>query len=159
MDPEAQLSYLCHHPTQYLHVVMASLIRSAPATMAHILGKYGWEKHYLPPVIPALLFLGGLLICAQTPGPKSLSSRLELIAICGIVAGLFAISNYLLWEPVGAQVQDNFQGRYFIPILPVAGFALSKTLLSGDSLRFWAFFMLSVGHLSMIALLVKSLFF
>lgn len=159
VDPEAQWSYICHHPTEYLHVLMTSLIRSAPATMAHILGKYGWEKHYLPPVILALLFLGGLLICAQTPGPKSLSSRLQLVAICGIVTGLFAISNYLLWEPVGALVQDNFQGRYFIPILPLAGFALSKTLLSGDSLRFWAFFMLLVGHLSMIALLVKSLFF
>lgn len=159
VDPSDQLDYIIHHPLQFGQAAITGVVRSLPATTAHILGKYGWEKHYLPPALLVLLFFGLLLICCQTPGPPRITSRFQLLGICACVFVLFSITNYLLWDSVGAEVQDNFQGRYFIPVLPLIGLAVSKSLISSVSMRKWAFLFLLAGHVFLIFLLLKSLFF
>lgn len=159
VDPKSQLNYILRHPLQFGQTAMTGMVRSIPATTAHILGKYGWEKQYLPPPILVLLFFGLLLICCQTPGPARIMLRIEFLGICAGVFALFSFTNYLLWEPVGANIMDNFQGRYFIPILPLMGLAASTDLISFNPLRYLAFLFLLAGHISMIFLLLKPLFF
>lgn len=159
VDPSDQMQHIRKHPIDYCRVAITGVIRSAPATMAHILGKFGWEKRYLPTGVLALLLFGLVLICAQTPGPEKWVDRIQLAGICILVIGLFSVTNYLLWDPVGAKVQDNFQGRYFIPVLPLAGLAVSRPVIKGLFMRILAFGMLAVGHVSMIIMLLKSLYF
>ncbi len=159
VDPPAQLAFVCQQPMIFLGAAARGLVRSAPATLAHWLGKYGWEKHYLPDVVMLVLFMGLLVTCATTAGPSRRGNRLVLLGISAAVVMLFTGSNYLLWNAVGSSVLDNFQGRYFIPVLPIVFWAASGRLLKG---RIWnkiPLLCLGIGHLSMIFLLWKSLFF
>ena len=48
----------------------------------------------------------------------------------GLASVLFwAITMYALWCPVGAPALTNWQGRYFIPIVPLFGLAFGNAVL------------------------------
>lgn len=159
VSPVDQLTYISNHPLEFVQAAGIGILRSAPATTAHWLGKFGWEKHYLPFPVMLLLFVGLVLVCMNTPGPRGWWERLRLAGISTSVIVLFVVSNYLLWSPVGAQMMDNFQGRYFIPVLPLVFWACSMEALKGDIWLKMAVLFLAIGHLSMIFILLKSLFF
>ncbi|MCF8237367.1 MAG: DUF2142 domain-containing protein [Saprospiraceae bacterium] len=156
--PSDQLAFIRQHPFVFLNAAMSGILRSAPATTAHWLGKYGWEKHYLPVPIMLLLFGGLMLVCLNTAGPPGWRKRLHLVVVSVVIIFLFALTNCLLWDPVGATMMDNFQGRYFIPVLPLVFWAGSSKALKGEIWLKIVAFCLVLGHLSMIFLLLKSLF-
>jgi hypothetical protein len=65
-----------------------------------------------------------LLAAALTGGDPALAlaawQRRLAVAITGAVLLLLSLSQYVTWTPLGAGFVDGLQGRYFLPVAPVA---------------------------------------
>lgn len=121
VDVDKQINFVIHNPLQYNKILVFSYLKSAPHTLIHIIGKFGWEKNYLP--LP-LIFLGVLVLVLQAAkvgecGIFSFKNRFLMFGIGIASCILFATVMYIIWLPVGAPFIDNLSGKYFIPILPV----------------------------------------
>ena len=158
VDPSAQRVFVLRHPLKFLNTAGTGLARSAPATIAHLVGKYGWDKHYLPGWVMGLVWIGFLLIMMGTPNPLMLSERTVLLLMSSAIALLFCLTNYLLWDSVGQKLMDNFQGRYFIGLLPLVVLAVSGKYILPIHLHKTSQIILIFGHLYMIHLLIQGLF-
>ena len=119
---------------------------------AHVVGKFGWEKNYLPaPWILLLWLMLGALLCSE-PNPLPSRKRWGLLAITAMYVAAFAITMYLLWSAVGADKMDNWQGRYFLPVAPVLMLALAQGRLKKwkKEINALAFVILLLSNLAMV---------
>lgn len=157
VNPSAQMDFVLGNPVHFLNAMGVGLIRSTPSTMAHLVGKYGWDKHYLPGWVMALVLIGLFLIMMNTPDSLTISERISLLLIASALTLLFSLTNYLLWDPVGQDRMDNFQGRYFIGCLPLVVIACSKRILHRIRIKCVGQILLIFGHLYMIHLLIRIL--
>ncbi|MDZ7880747.1 MAG: DUF2142 domain-containing protein [Saprospiraceae bacterium] len=58
VDPFLQLAFIARHPLVFTKIAAYSLLKSLPHTVIHYVGKFGWEKNYLPiPIIVLLLLM------------------------------------------------------------------------------------------------------
>ena len=158
VDPSAQRQYVFEHPINFMTAMVTGFLRSTPATIAHLVGKYGWDKHYLPGWVMGLLLIGLFLVMISTPIELSPGQRITYLAIACAIILLFSLTNYLLWEPVGQDRMDNFQGRYFIGVVPLVVFAGSHRLTHWPSCRIVSQILLIAGHLCMILFLFQQMF-
>jgi len=126
VQPAAQLHFVADQPVFFINTVFRSYAAALPSTLAHFVGKFGWEKNYLPAgwLAGLWLALGGLVSCEA----YSWQFRQRGLALCsaGLFVALFSVTMYALWCPVGAAELSNLQGRYFVPIGPVLVLALSN---------------------------------
>lgn len=128
VNPDAQLSWILSHPYSFAQVALISYLESAPSTIAHYIGKYGWEKNYLHPIIIAILGLvGGFLSISRAENaPKlNVTQRLSFIVISLVMIIGLSVSLYLQWSPVGNDRILSLSGRYFFPIIPLLLIAAS----------------------------------
>ena len=96
-------------------------------------GRLGWLNLWLPEWIPAgFLVVFGIALCC---GPRVSSppngwqrTALAAAAIIGVLGVLLAL--YATFNGVGSRHVRGVQGRYFIPILFLVGFAASNQLLT-----------------------------
>ncbi len=156
VDPSVQLSFMLHNPLFFTKIATFSLIKTFPHTLIHYVGKFGWEKNYLPIwLIFILVFL--ILIQAinneknqailseqlgfdslrtsnfklQTSnGPLSIKAKFSLFFIGILMTYTFVAAMYAIWSPVGSEFIDNLGGKYFIPIYPLFFLALPSFDLS-----------------------------
>jgi uncharacterized membrane protein len=129
VDPVRQLAFVMGNPLFFIGTCLKSMVQAAPSMAAHFVGKFGWEKNYLPAAWLALLWLAlAALVCSEK-NPFSRRQRWGMSAVAILYVGGFAITMYLLWSAVGSTVMDNWQGRYFVPITPVVVLAVGCGLL------------------------------
>ena len=152
VQPAAQLRFVAQNPVFFLQVTARSYGQALPSTLAHFVGKFGWEKNYLPAGWLAALWLAilGLLCCETSPWTARQRGLALLVAL--LFAALFSVTMYALWCPLGAPELSNLQGRYFVPIGPVLALALSNRWLA-RSARFIvpvAFGLLCLGNVVMV---------
>jgi uncharacterized membrane protein len=128
VNPSAQLAYMLGHPVQFAGIVLKSYAQALPSTLAHVLGKFGWEKNYLPAGWLFALFSALLLLLVSEKNPLSKRQRgLAGFVVFGYIA-CFSVTMYALWCPVGALELSNLQGRYFAPVLPLAALLVGRFL-------------------------------
>jgi uncharacterized membrane protein len=48
VDPSVQLQFIIHNPLFFSKIATFSLLKTLPHTLIHYVGKFGWEKNYLP---------------------------------------------------------------------------------------------------------------
>ena len=126
VDPAGQLQWILGHPFTFIRLVWGSYLQALPSTTAHWVGKFGWEKNYLPVGWIALL-LGLFIVLASTEKNTATRSQRGLAALAALLyLILFAITMFALWHPVGAPELSNLQGRYFVPILPLLVYAFGN---------------------------------
>jgi uncharacterized membrane protein len=126
VNPEKQLDFILHHPLAFSKIVVQSFANALPSTSAHLVGKFGWEKNYLPSVAILFLWLGLFFLIFTEKNPLENKDRFWL-ALCILTCLLFfSITMYALWCPVGSPVLLNLQGRYFLPLLPLLLILMSK---------------------------------
>lgn len=119
VDPSAQLACVLKHPFVFTETVVVSFFRAAPSMAAHFVGKFGWEKNYLPGWMICLLWAGLAALVFSEKNRLSPAQRLWAAGIVLVCIALWAVTMYALWCPVGARALDNWQGRYFVPLSPL----------------------------------------
>jgi uncharacterized membrane protein len=131
-------------PRQLAYVI------SGPGRFVEMLGRTAWERSYfyllstigllgwLNVLMPAWIYslcIAAFFAAARWPAYGVPSAKPWLlvswasIIIVGCVC-LIQMAMYLLWEPVGAPAISGTQGRYFLPILPLAGAMIASLALA-----------------------------
>ena len=151
VDPARQLAFIRAHPLDFARTAAVSAVRALPSAAAHVAGKFGWEKNYLHPAWLAMLWLALAAAAAGTANPMSVVQRLGAAAVAILYIGMFAVTMYALWCPVGAPELTNFQGRYFVPVAPVAALVVANGWLRRFQRKIWWFALavLSGGNMAM----------
>jgi len=122
VNPTQQLDFIISNPLQFAKIALRSHLAYAPAAVVHCVGKFGWEKNYLPFWIVGLLILmllaGGFMESSEFYSPTKNYRLVFLFAIVAIV-GLFTIVIYMQWSPVRNSTIFALGGRYYLPLLPL----------------------------------------
>ncbi|HWV12649.1 MAG TPA: DUF2142 domain-containing protein, partial [Sphingobium sp.] len=117
----AQLGVILGDPTAYARALGSSIFERSPVYALQIVGRFGWNAILLP--------LGAYLLAAVMLGAGVLSGsgvrvgigrRLWWLAVAGGTALLIETAMYLTGTPLGADYVQGTQGRYFLPLLPLA---------------------------------------
>ncbi len=126
----AQLQFVIKNPLFYTKTLMYSVIKSAPHTLIHYLGKFGWEKNYYPHILNFSLLM--LLIIRGISEKTFLENRKNnwLFKSSFIIVGLMMVTTvatflYLNSCEVGGDFIYNLSGKYFFPIFPLFFLAFS----------------------------------
>lgn len=119
VNPTRQLAFVFENPLFFMQVAATSALESLPSLAAHLTGKFGWEKNYLPAPFIVALWLALLAMLFSAENPLKKRERLGLFAIVLAYILAFAITMYALWCAVGSERLHNWQGRYFVPVLPL----------------------------------------
>ncbi len=137
--PHEQLDFVMKHPFGFLKTALLSYAESAPATLAHYFGKFGWEKNYLPSWLIGLLCLGALWVSLtdeRAAAKLQTRHRLALALVAALMMGALALVLYMQWMPVGSDRILAFSGRYFFAVFPALFFAVGGLLASQN--KRWA---------------------
>lgn len=128
VDPLAQFSLILHNPLIFIKIMMTSFAKTMPHTLVHYVGKFGWEKNYLPLWLILPLFLMILLRGGNEEHSKiyrfSKAMKLKILSIGILLSLSLATTMYAIWNPVGSDFIENLGGKYFIPIFPLFFLAL-----------------------------------
>jgi Predicted membrane protein (DUF2142) len=127
VQPQAQLRGVLAAPLRFLGLAAADYVVHAPRYAAGFVGNFGWLDTPLPR--PAIVVWGLLLLAAAaTGGDPALTlaawQRWLAAAAMGATLVLLSLSQYVTWTPLGAGFVDGLQGRYFLPLAPVAAILL-----------------------------------
>jgi uncharacterized membrane protein len=126
------ISYVMSHPLQVLGVLGRTIIQKGPTYVSTMLGgTLGWLEYRINPVITVFLTVWTILTglsCMETAHMgtagflPSLPKKHKLLSwfICLLVLVLTLLIMLLSWTPLSSQVVEGVQGRYFLPILPLA---------------------------------------
>ena len=123
VDPIAQFAFIIHNPLTFTQIMITSYVKTMPHTLIHYVGKFGWEKNYLPlwlilPLFLMLILRGGISENLEDNRfPKTIKLKIIFIGILLIIS--LATIMYQIWCPVGNPFIENLGGKYFIPIFPL----------------------------------------
>ena len=127
VNPDAQLDFIFENPLEFAGIALKSHLDYAPASIVHCVGKFGWEKNYLPFWMIGLLLLTlsfSAIFERNFSFQLSLKKRVVfLLTILSVIAA-FTIVIYLQWSPVGNKEILSLGGRYYLPLLPLFFFSL-----------------------------------
>ena len=147
VQPQAQLRGVLAAPLRFLSLAATDYVLHAPRYAAQFVGNFGWLDTPLPRAATVLWALL-LLAAACTGGNPALAlaawQRWLAAAVTGGVLLFISLSQYVTWTPLGANFVDGLQGRYFLPLAPVAAILFYNRRLAGRHTAGWLFGGLSV---------------
>jgi uncharacterized membrane protein len=134
VDERAQLRSIAEAPGRLVLLVARDVTEKLDFYSSMFVGRFGWLDTPLPSTVRTVV-LAVLILIALTDGrpDKSLSIRQRLL-LAAIFAGTLltiAGSLYVMWTPVGGELIEGLQGRYFIPVAPALLLVLTSRRLSG----------------------------
>lgn len=121
----AQLAVILADPVGYVRTLVSSVVERAPVYGLQIVGRFGWNAILLP--LLAYPLAGLMMIAAILNGSGvriSMGRRLWWLAVAIGTALLIETAMYLTGTPLGADFIQGTQGRYFLPMLPLALLAI-----------------------------------
>ncbi len=141
--PDEQIAFILADPLRYAMIVFRTFFLSPEGGEAarSLGGVAGWTNIGLPSPVYALLLVAGIALWASgEKPPAAMTAPFALLVQAGLfgaVTLLILTMMYVGWTGVGAGVIDGFQGRYWLPLLPLilALAPVRLSLLSGDGAR------------------------
>ena len=136
LSPLENSLYYLSHPTDLALVVLNTFGNRDILTSywAMFIGVLGWLDTPLDSYlyVSFLAILPGLFVLSVVRDRLSLlmPARLSLAVVSLVSFSLIFILELVAWTPFPAKVIDGVQGRYFIPVLILLGYAVSSTYLS-----------------------------
>jgi uncharacterized membrane protein len=127
--PSLQMSLILHHPAPFMHALIHALgIVAIIDRYIETVGIFGWLTVWLRPTfiyfLPMVNFLLIWKLGARGKMERSVSCGLWHLALALASSFLIMTALYLVSAQVGQDEITGVQGRYFIPILVLAGMAL-----------------------------------
>lgn len=141
--PDEQIAFILADPLRYALIVLRTFFLSPEGgeSLRGLGGVAGWTNIGLSPPVYALMLVAGVALWAsgQQP-PAAMATPFALLVQAGLFGGvtlLVLTMMYVGWTGVGAEVIDGFQGRYWLPLLPLilALAPVRLSLLSAESAR------------------------
>lgn len=134
----AQLNYIINNPITYLKTWIKTIIINRNFYFSGMIGIFGLIDTYLPTIYIVIYSIGALAIILSDFSicKVKFDWKYKCISVLGSIATISAIFTgmYILWTSmelgVGAETITGVQGRYFIPIIPLAIIVLSNSILS-----------------------------
>ncbi|HVR40226.1 MAG TPA: DUF2142 domain-containing protein [Thermoanaerobaculia bacterium] len=124
VDPAQQLRCIANDPLHFAKLVLNDLYRNGISYLGQTAGRLGMADVKLP---KALLLAEWLLLFAVaiTSGVRwTMSSRLTSVIVCVTTILGISLSQYLVWSVLCSD-EIGVQGRYYLPIVPLALFTFS----------------------------------
>jgi hypothetical protein len=119
-DLAGQLRHALAHPLDFLAAAAGAVAALWPAWLEGLVGNLGHFDVEIPVPATALGLAAVTASATLERTPLRPAARLWLLAaFAATVLAVLAMA-YLGWTPVGSQVIQGVQGRYFLPILPFA---------------------------------------
>ncbi len=124
IDPAAQLRCIISDPMRFAGILLHDFGSHGAAYFKQAIGRMGTDLNV--PFVIIALEVALLLAVAFTSGIELTATRRSLaLAVVLITAGGVVLSQYLNWSIVCSDVIEGVQGRYFLPVLPLALAALA----------------------------------
>lgn len=123
-----QLKYIINNPINYLKTLVKTMLYNRNFYISGIIGMFGLLDTYIPTIYIVMYSLSaaGVIISDFSMCPVKFDWKYKLVAALGSIATICAVFTglYILWTSmelgVGAETITGVQGRYFIPIIPLA---------------------------------------
>jgi uncharacterized membrane protein len=151
-NPEAQRTLVLEHPIRFATIAASDYVRNTPRYANEFIGRLGWLDIGLPKPLTAAALLLLVLGAALTAQPLTSRQRVAGAAIVIATCSLISFSQYLVWTPLGATRIDGIQGRYFLPIAPLALTLLGQRKLAKYQTRLIVAFAVVVTMLHAVAI-------
>ncbi|MBR3020608.1 MAG: DUF2142 domain-containing protein [Clostridia bacterium] len=120
---------LADRPLYLLQKIAKTLLRYAPGWVRQAIGVLSGLSLPLPIWIGSSMLLMLILSAWITPAPLStvtVRQRIILLLVCILILLAFLIGMLLSWESQNSPFIEGVQGRYFIPVLPLALAAINN---------------------------------
>ncbi|MCK0531264.1 DUF2142 domain-containing protein [Sphingobium agri] len=121
----AQLGVILADPAAYVRALGSSIVERSPVYALQIAGRFGWNAILLPLLAyPVAAVMLAAAVASGSGVRVSLAQRLWWLAVLVGTGLLIETAMYLTGTPLGADYVQGTQGRYFLPLLPLALLAL-----------------------------------
>lgn len=158
-NPSKQLDFVLSHPIEFSANVIKSYLSVVPASAAHLTGKFGWEKNYIPSWMITILFLSLIGLMLNVDMAIQLKDRILLFIIILACLYLMAIMMYGIYSAVGNDYIFNLGGKYLFPLFPILAFVFSRKLIKFEIKRSWIFSIICISHITMIVSILNRYYF
>jgi uncharacterized membrane protein len=119
-DAIAQLRLVLTDPLVFLSALVDSTRFHHRAWLEGVIGYLGHFDVPIPPASTALALAALAASASLDRGALGWGMRAGMLAVFGLTSLALVILAYAGWSPVGADKILGFQGRYLLPILPLA---------------------------------------
>lgn len=132
-----QLSFIISNPFKYLKIWIKTMISNRNFYFSGMIGTFGLIDTFVPTIYIVMYSLALFIIILSDFSlcPMKFNWKYKCVSILGSIATVFAafLGLYIFWTSmelgVGAETITGIQGRYFIPIIPLAMIILSNSVL------------------------------
>lgn len=117
-----QLHFILSNPVKFAFILFTDFNVNIQAYIAQFIGVLGWLDTPLPTILYILYSFLLVFIALVDNRPNiiiTLRDKLKIVAILIFSILLIYLLTYLSWTPVGQEVVEGIQGRYFIPVAPL----------------------------------------
>ncbi len=156
INPAEQMRFILLEPMTFLENVLATLKGSVFFYYRSLVGIFGWLDTPLPDIL-YLFYAAALVLVLLVEPIKALqpSEQLGLGAFFVMGGLLLFVSLYAICSPPAAQTVGGIQGRYFIPLLPLAMLFFATTRQYADkTVKVFKWVALAVMLLGLLATVI-----
>lgn len=120
VDAAEQLRCILAEPIRFARVELHDLALNGASYIEQMIGRLGLMDVKLPPALTLFELL--LLVAAGITGGVVMSRGSRAMAMVIVIASVFGIvlTQYLVWSVICGDTIEGVQGRYFLPVLPLA---------------------------------------
>lgn len=128
-DASAQAKVVMAAPIEFLQLSITHYAQHATQYLDQLIGRLGWLDVGLPRFV-LLAYLAMFLYVALSIGLRVTAiDRVAMFIVIAATLLTIALADYLSWTPVGSNTIEGMQGRYFLPIAPLALLMISARWL------------------------------
>ncbi|MGC9502977.1 DUF2142 domain-containing protein [Baaleninema sp.] len=141
LSPSDQIQLVLSHPLGFAATVMRTLAAFGGDYAHQFIGVLGWLDTPLPGwLVMAYWGVLAVTVGVATPADKRLQGwQRGVFAVSALSSMVMLCGLAYLWNFVGAEMIGGLQGRYWIPIAPVAGLVFYNRRFRGWSKGFYRF--------------------
>lgn len=123
-----ETSYALGHPLKYLQMVMTTYFQNADELVFGTLGALrDFQQNYIPHFVVGVLFVIIIFYGITEKDKCAFDNKSRYIFLITIIIALISTPAMLLRETkMGDEIINGLQGRYFLPVLSVVVFLMTK---------------------------------